>query len=344
MEAGLVRRESTLPFYAVRAAAVRGRGPLALARNLLTLVRGVGDAMRLIRHERPAAILGTGGYVCVPVFVAARLLRVPTAIYLPDVVPGLAVRMLARLATVVACSTADSQRSLPRTPLVVTGYPTRDELFRLDRQRCRTMFHLRDDLPVLLVFGGSRGARSINMAVAALLEYLLPLTQIIHVCGREGDEPTLIAAAERIPEHMRSRYRLFPYLHSTDTGSEHGQASMTGALGAADITLCRSGASTLGELPAARLPAVLVPYPFVHQDENADYLVRHGGAVKIADHAMLAAATPEEGPLFVQLQQLLSDAQTRKTMAERMGALARPDAARRIADLLFVLASGGDPV
>jgi len=87
MEAALVARESTLPFHALPAAAVRGRNPLTMVRNLITLARGTGAAHRLIARDRPAAILGTGGYVCVPVFLAARLARVPTVIYQPDVVP-----------------------------------------------------------------------------------------------------------------------------------------------------------------------------------------------------------------------------------------------------------------
>jgi UDP-N-acetylglucosamine--N-acetylmuramyl-(pentapeptide) pyrophosphoryl-undecaprenol N-acetylglucosamine transferase len=344
MEASLVARESVLPFRAVPAAAVRGRGPLALARNSATLARGTVAALRLIRRERPAAILGTGGYVCVPVFVAARLMGVPSAIYLPDIVPGLAVRFLARLATAVACSAPDSQRYFPQRRLVVTGYPARGELFALDRARCRAAFELSDELPTLLVFGGSRGARSINRAIEALLPHLLPIAHVIHVCGREGDADFLEAAAARLPAELRRRYKLFPYLHSAPGSSSVAGPAMTDALGAADLAVCRSGASILGELPAARLPALLVPYPYVHQEENADYLVRHGSAIKINDDVMLGNGLPEEGPLFASVRRLLIDAQVRAAMAEQMGSLARPDAARRLADLLLALAARRDPV
>src|SRR5262249_22594295 len=108
MEAGLVAQETDLPFRAIPAAALRGRSPLALAGNLRTLARGTRAARRLLEQEQPLAILGTGGYVCVPLFLAARAARVPTALYLPDVVPGLAVRFLARLSTAVACNVEDS--------------------------------------------------------------------------------------------------------------------------------------------------------------------------------------------------------------------------------------------
>ncbi|PMP76378.1 MAG: UDP-N-acetylglucosamine--N-acetylmuramyl-(pentapeptide) pyrophosphoryl-undecaprenol N-acetylglucosamine transferase, partial [Chloroflexus aggregans] len=107
---------------------------------------------------------------------------------------------------------------------------------------------------------------------------------------------------------------------------------------AADVAVCRSGASTLAELPAVGLPAVLVPYPYVHQDENADYLVQRGAAMKVADHAMLGDGDPANGPLAQAIHTLLSDAVMRKQMAARSRVLARPDAAQRLADALIDLA------
>jgi UDP-N-acetylglucosamine--N-acetylmuramyl-(pentapeptide) pyrophosphoryl-undecaprenol N-acetylglucosamine transferase len=357
MEAALVARESALPFHALPAAAVRGRNPLTMVRNLITLARGTGAAHRLIARDRPAAILGTGGYVCVPVFLAARLARVPTIIYQPDVVPGLAVRLLARLANLVACSVADSGRYLGLTPvdfehavphlatqnrtvrLIVTGYPVRQELFHADRRACRAVFGLSDDVPTLLVAGGSRGARSINRALAALLPLLLPLMEIIHVCGREGDATFLRAAIGALPENLQKRYHLFEYLHGApDTSGQEGVPStptMIAALVAADLAVCRSGASILGELPAVGLPAVLAPYPHVHQDENADYLVQRGAAVKVSDAAL--ADTTEKGLLFRAIYRLINCPEERRAMAERARALAQPDAAHRLAFLLETL-------
>jgi UDP-N-acetylglucosamine--N-acetylmuramyl-(pentapeptide) pyrophosphoryl-undecaprenol N-acetylglucosamine transferase len=292
---------------------------------------------RLIRRERPAAILGTGGYVCVPVFLAARLAGVPTVIYLPDVVPGLAVRFLARVATQVACSVGDSARFLPGLAPVVTGYPIRPELAQIDRAAGRTAFGLRADLPVLLVTGGSRGARSINQAISALLPQLLAITQIIHVCGREGDQQFLEEALMAAPAELRDRYRLYPYLHSDPLSQP--ALSMSAALAAADLVVCRSGASTLGELPALGLPAVLIPYPYVHQDENADFLTRQGAAVKIADADMLGAGRPDQGPLMRQIQSLIVEPDERASMGTQSRSLAAPDAADRLASLLLALAS-----
>ena len=339
MEGDLVRRESTLSFHAVDAAAVRGRGPRALLANMFRLGRGVLQAMALIRRERPAAVFGTGGYVCVPLFVAAWLLRVPRAIYLPDVVPGLAVRFLARLSTLVVTTIADAAPFLhlePQTPtsyrpglrrLVVTGYPVRPALATTNRVAARALFGIPDETPILLVYGGSRGARSINVAIRDALPALLPQMHIIHVCGREGDEPMLRAAALACTGPDASRYHLYPYL------AADGPLTMSAAFAAADVTICRSGASVLGELPIAGLPAILVPYPYVHQDENADYLVRHGAAIKIADARV-------GSDLSASVLTLVADHGALTSMRTQMRALAQPEAAQTIASLLQTIARG----
>ncbi len=339
MEERIVTTESSLPFRALPAAALRGRGPIGLAAGAVTTARGTLAAHRLIGELRPRAVLGTGGYVCVPLFLAARARGVPTMVYLPDVVPGLAVRFLSRIATLTAVNVEDA---LPRLGLrpghpraLVTGYPVRSELFGLDKAACRRAFGLGDDLPVILVYGGSRGARSVNRAVEALLPDLLERCAIIHVCGREGDVSWLRAAAEQLPERLWMRYKLYEYLAD-------GEQSMVAAFGAADLAVCRSGASTLAELPAAGLPAVLVPYPYVHQDENADYLVRRGAAVKVADDEMLGPGSPKEGALFRAVVRLFDDKHERQDMAERSRALARPDAARSLAEALLRLAARSD--
>lgn len=348
MEQHIVAHESTLPYRAIPTAAVRGRSPLALLRNGTTIAAGVIAASTLLRELRPAAILGTGGYVCVPLFLAARLHRIPTLIYLPDVVPGLAVRVLARIATQVACSVEDSRSYLAPDAgsgktIIVTGYPVRPELHHLNRAACRAAFALSEDLPVVVVYGGSRGARSINRAVEALLPDLLTMAQVIHICGREGDETWLQAAADCLDTERRKRYRLYPYLESERGNEGAGKTlapTMTAALGAADLALCRSGASTLGELPILGLPALLVPYPYVHQDENADYLVRHGAAVKISDAALPGNNAPGDGTLHTWLHRLLhTHTQERLQMAKRSSALARPDAAHHLADALHHLAA-----
>ncbi len=339
MEGELVRRESDLPFWAIDTAAIKGRSPLALMRNVWRLLRGVGQAIQLLRTQRPAAIFGTGGYVCVPLFVAAWLLRIPRAIYLPDVVPGLAVRVLARIATVTLASIPDAAPYLHKTvatldtwrgtrgEVVVTGYPVRGTIDPQRRHSTRARMGLDPDVPLLLVYGGSRGARSINTAVAMHLEALLGVVQILHICGRDGEEAQLRAQADALPGALRARYRLKAYLAADD------DLTMPDALVAADMTVCRSGASVLGELPAAQVPAILVPLSYVHQDENADYLVQHGGAVKLDNETL-------DQTLVATVTALARDDQRRQLMQQGMQRCARPLAAQDMAKVLLRIAQG----
>jgi UDP-N-acetylglucosamine--N-acetylmuramyl-(pentapeptide) pyrophosphoryl-undecaprenol N-acetylglucosamine transferase len=337
MEGGLLARESDIPFVALPAAAMRGRSPLAMARNGLVLIKGVAAARRLIARERPAAILGTGGYVCVPTFVAAAMLKVPTLLYLPDIVPGWAGRVLARLATRIAVTFDDSKRYLPAEKVLVTGYPVRAAVFGQDKAACRRAFGLEGDLPVVLVYGGSRGARSINRAIAALLPHLVQWAHVLHVCGREGDEEWLRSAQAQLDPALAGRYQLFPYLHAGD------QRSMAAAFGAADLAVCRAGASTMAELPAAGLGAILIPLTAVKQEHNAEALARRGAAVSIPDEAMLGAGDPTAGPLWRELSRLLTDPSARQAMAARSASLAQPDAGARLAAEWLSLARGGRP-
>ena len=326
MENDLLRRVGAgIPTATIRAAALRGRAPWTMLRNATLLAQGAAQARHLLDEFGPEAVLVTGGYVSVPVGIAAWQKRIPLVVFLPDVVPGLAVRFLARLAAHVATTTPDSARYLPQGKAVVTGYPVRPALLSLDRQQARAALGLGPEERVLLVYGGSRGARSINRAIGAGLASFLEMAMVIHICGQEGDDVELQQQAAQLPEKLRARYRLYPYLHD----------EMPAALVAADITICRSGASTLGELPVAHLPAILVPYPYVHQEENADYLVRSGTAVKVLDSQLRAeGGRPDPTALLTALRPLLEDAVQRSRMVEATRRIARPDAAGAIVEVL----------
>ena len=311
-----------LRFVGVPAGGVHGLAPWRVSRNLVKLVRGWGAAYRLGRRERPAALFATGGYASVPVALAAWMLRVPVLVYLPDIEPGLAVRFIARLAVRVAVTVEDSRSYFPAHKVVVTGYPVRAEFHGLDRAEARAALGLRPDESVLLVMGGSRGARSINQALSDVVEQVLGLAQVVHVSG-ELDWPWVAERREALPAALKDRYHAFPYLYE----------KMGSALAAADLALCRAGASTLGELPFFGLPAVLVPYPHAwrYQRVNADWLVGRGAAVRLDDGRL-----PER--LLPTLRQLFSDRDRLKGMAGRMRALARPGAAAKLAAELRALA------
>ncbi len=356
VEENLVTRAG-IPFEGIPAAGLRGKNPLATLNGLWTLSRGFRQARRLVAAFRPDVLFITGGYVCAPVTLAARLAGVPVLIYLPDMEPGLAIKFLARFADRVAVTAQPVVQHFRPGQAVVTGYPVRRELFArrspsdssddLSRQHPAPRPDLAqssddlsrqhpaprpdlpqssDDLsrhyPVLLVFGGSQGAHSINRAVIDGIEALLEVAQVIHVSGRRDAEWTQARRAS-LPESLRARYHLHDYLHE----------EMIDALLAADLAVSRAGASTLGEFPAAGLPAVLVPYPYAgaHQWANARYLVEAGAAVAIADADLGRDLIPT-------VLDLLADHDRRAAMSRAARSLARPDAAQNIAHELKELA------
>ena len=320
MEKGLVQREG-IPFQSIPAAGVHGIGLSALPGNIARLVRGVFAARRLLKGFRPDVLFFTGGYVAVPMALAGW--RIPSLLYVPDIEPGLALRTLARFADRIAVSAAEGGRAFRHPEKVVaTGYPTRENLASWERGAARRHLHLSDELPVILVSGGSRGARSINEFVHSRLEDLLELAQVIHITG-ELDWPTVQARTSALAPGQASRYRAFPYLHE----------EMGAALAAGDLAVSRAGASTLGEYPLFGLPAILVPYPFAwrYQKVNARYLVQHGAALLVENSQL-------SDQLLPAIRDLLNHPDRLAAMRAAMRALAHPRAAEEIGALLLALA------
>lgn len=314
-----------LPFVGIPAAGVHGVALVQAIRNLSKLVRGCLASYRLGRREKPSGLFVTGGYASVPVALACWVLRTPIMLYLPDIEPGLAVRFLAAIATRVGVTVERSREYFPKRKTVVTGYPVRPEFRAVKRCQARKSLGLQASAPVLLVLGGSRGARSINRAVAQVLGDMLKITQIIHISG-QLDWSWVSKMGEALPPELAERYHAFPYLHE----------EMGPAMAAADLAVCRSGASTLGELPYFGLPAVLVPYPHAwrYQRTNADWLVARGVARLVDDDCLSSDLLPV-------VKELLQNEDVLAEMSEAARTLAEPDAAARLASELLVLAQGG---
>jgi UDP-N-acetylglucosamine--N-acetylmuramyl-(pentapeptide) pyrophosphoryl-undecaprenol N-acetylglucosamine transferase len=322
MEAELVARAG-IPFQAIPAAGVHGVGLRNLPGNLWKIVRGFMAARRVIKEFRPDVLFFTGGYVAIPMGLAGR--KVPTLLYVPDIEPGLALRVISRFADRIAVTAERSRDYFAKNaPVTVSGYPTRADLKMMEKAKARQIFDLSPDLPTVLVFGGSKGARSINQALMAALPILLKEMQIVHISGT-FTWPEVKAAQESLPEEMAARYRAYPYLHE----------EMGAALAAADLVVSRAGASALGEYPLFGLAAILVPYPYAwrYQKVNAGYLEQRGGAVILKDEDLADKLSPT-------LRSLMSSEDERERMKSAMRAMAQPKAANKIADLLRGLAQG----
>jgi UDP-N-acetylglucosamine--N-acetylmuramyl-(pentapeptide) pyrophosphoryl-undecaprenol N-acetylglucosamine transferase len=333
MEADLIQRAG-IPYTEIRAGQVAGMGLKTLP-NLVRVAQGTLESRRILDCFKPDVLLFTGGFVAVPMALAAsgRLggRRYPSLVYAPDIEPGIALKLLARFASRIALTTEDSRAHFPASkPMTVTGYPTRPELTHWTRERAQAHIGLQPDRFTLLVTGGSKGSRTINQPLMAILPELLAEMQVIHITG-SLDWPEVEAARARLietlpAEHVR-RYFPMPYLHE-----------MGAALAAADLVLSRAGASSLGEYPLFGLPAILVPYQFAwrYQKVNADYLARHGAAIRM-EHEQLAAE------LLPALRRLAADRETLAKMRAAMRQLARPQAAQDLANLVRELAGQAHP-
>ena len=310
-----------IEFRTVSAGPLRVASPLTFVRNATRLALGTVQSLRILRGFRPDAVFATGGYASVPVGVAARLLRTPLVVYLPDVTPGWAVRLLSRLATRMATTSEGGLAYLPASKTVVVGYPVRDGFWRIDRAAARARLSLPADEKVVLVTGASLGAQTINEAVTRALPRLLDRAIVLHLTGSAHEALALEERAKLPPEQAR-RYLLRGYLDD-----------MPAAMAAADLVISRSGASVLGELPAAGAPAILIPgeYEGWSQAPNAEHLEAQGAAVMLrnADLARLAdtvVALLDDGPRLAR-------------MRAAMSALARPSAAHEIASMLMEAAA-----
>jgi UDP-N-acetylglucosamine--N-acetylmuramyl-(pentapeptide) pyrophosphoryl-undecaprenol N-acetylglucosamine transferase len=280
----------------------------------------------LVRH-RPDAIFTTGGYVAVPVLVAAAPLRIPVIMWDGNVIPGRAVRATARLATALAVSFQATCRALssaaPGRPCYVTGTPIRD-VAAVDRGAAREQMDVGPGERVLLIFGGSQAVRRFNLAVSDALPSLVERVTVIHVTGDDG-YATALAGREALPDAVRRRYRPYPFLRD----------EMLTALAVADLVVGRAGSSTLAEVAAMGLPMIVVPYPHAagHQRANAASLVDAGAARLIDDAAFDADA-------LLDAARLLDDPPSHAAMSAAARSLGRPFAADAVAELVVAAAAG----
>ena len=319
MEEDLVKRAG-IPYRSVPAAGVHGVGLRALPGNLAKLTRGVLESRRILKEFKPDVLFFTGGYVAGPMAVAGR--NLPIVLYVPDIEPGLALKFLGYFADVITVTAPDSKKFFSHPERIVhTGYPLRSGLLNWSREKAISHFGLDSTLPTLLVTGGSKGARSINMAVLKSLNELLEMTQIIHLTG-SLDIETAQQAAANLSAEKKLRYHALPYLHD-----------MGAALSAADLVLSRAGASSIGEYPFFGLSAVLTPYPYAwrYQKVNADYLAERNAAIILQDELL-------NDNLLTVIKDVLNNAQKRQAMRTAMKNLSMPNAADTIASQLVKLA------
>jgi len=307
-----------VPFKSISAAGVHGISLKELPYSIKQLFTGWQESKTIIQDFQPDVIFYTGGYIGIPMALASR--KIPSVVFIPDIEPGLALKIIMRFAHSIAVSTTKTLPYIPKNKNTnVTGYPIRNEIKKWTRKNSRAHFKIPLKHKVLLVFGGSKGARSINQALLPVLNKLLDDMHVIHITGKDNWEDIqkdiLIYGIKNT-----KKYHPFPFL----------QDDMGAAFAAADLTVCRAGASIIGELPYFKLPAVLVPYPHAwqYQKQNAEYLSQNNGALILEDQKLT-----EE--LYQTIIITISNKNKLELMRENMEKLSVENAEDLIADMIL---------
>ncbi len=290
-----------------------------------SVVNSIHEAKKIIREFHPDAVIGTGGYVCFPVIAAAHALHIPTLLHESNAVPGLTTKLLARSADCIMVGFENAAANYPAgTNVVFTGTPVRADFETVGRSEARRRLGIREDRALLLSVWGSLGSEHMNgvMADFAPLAAQRKDFLLIHSAGKRGYDPLMEALAQRGGDAQNNGgVEIRAYIYD-----------MPLVMAAADLVMCRSGASTLGELTAMGKPALLIPSPNVtnnHQEKNARLLAEAGAAELLLEGGFDAET------LYQTALALLNDRARLDGMSGRMKACGVPDATGRIVDRIL---------
>ncbi|WP_139652649.1 undecaprenyldiphospho-muramoylpentapeptide beta-N-acetylglucosaminyltransferase [Raoultibacter phocaeensis] len=321
VEARLVR-EANIPFTAFEAAGFDRSRPASILSAVRKILKSTRDAKRWFFDVKPDVVVGFGGYVSIPVGRAAEIMGIPVVVHEQNSVMGMANKYLAKHAKTVALTYEVAGSAVEdASKIVVTGNPVRSSVLAASRAAGREMLGVPDDALMLLVFGGSLGARHLNSAVVALKEKLLDVENlyVVHVTGPKELEAVEDALA--LSEEEKKRWLVFGY-----------QDRMGETLAASDAVVSRAGATSLAEISALHLPSLLVPFPFAtedHQTKNAQAYVAGGAAYLVSDDEV-------EGDGFATLLfSMIEDEAVRERMREASKQFKTKDAASRLADVVI---------
>jgi UDP-N-acetylglucosamine--N-acetylmuramyl-(pentapeptide) pyrophosphoryl-undecaprenol N-acetylglucosamine transferase len=316
------------PLELIKVGALKNVSLATRAKTVFDLPRALWTAGRMLNDFRPDVVIGVGGYASGPAMLAAIRRRIPTLAFEPNVVPGFANRLVARFVSSAAVHFEETCEYFRNCK--VTGVPVREAFFRIPQKSLamegpsgQSRNEASASTPTLLVFGGSQGAHAINEAVIASLPGLrakIPALHIIHQTGQRDYEEVQAA-------YQRAGISSEVHKFIDD---------MPATFARADLLVCRSGASTVGEITAAGKPAIFVPFPRAaddHQNVNARALERAGAAVVVEESNLEAAY------LVDTIAALLNDPARLRSMSTAARSLAHPQAVEEIAEMVNHLAA-----
>lgn len=316
----------------IKAGKVRRYVSWQTVKGVMRIPVGALQAIEVVRKFRPDVAFTSGGYVAVPAGLAAYLNRVPLLMHQQDVPPNLSNKQVAPLATRISVAFGDSLTYFPARKTLLLGNPVRQGILDIRQVGplvAREQLKLTGDQPLLLVTGGSQGARHLNQVVCQALPELLEICQVLQISGKDLYDETLeqsTGVLAGVSADVKARYRLVPYLDE----------EMPAALQAADLVLCRSGASTLSELATLGKPGLLVPLPPAigksPQEANAAMFERRGAGVMIKNSAL------EPKSLAARVKYIMTSPEILAFMMDAARSLAKPQATQEIAEELIKVA------
>jgi len=322
--------ENNLEFKQVPAGKVRGYFSILNFFDLFKTGWGIVKAIFKVFSIYPDVVFGKGGYASFPALFAARIFRIPVVIHESDSVPGKVNLWASKFAEKIAISYPEAAGYFPKkvqNNIANTGNPVRKNLLTPLHTGAHEYLHLNPDIPVILILGGSQGSKKINDTLLDVLPRLVEKYQIIHQVGRANyDEIKGLTDVVLLDNKNRDRYKLFDYLDDL---------ALRMSAGAASVVVSRAGASAIAEIAAWKIPSVLIPITNSngdHQRKNAFAYAREGGATVIEERSL----TPSI--LYSEIDILLQNPEKRKQMSESAGRSADPDAAKKIAHELLMIA------
>jgi UDP-N-acetylglucosamine--N-acetylmuramyl-(pentapeptide) pyrophosphoryl-undecaprenol N-acetylglucosamine transferase len=319
IEARVVPREGfTLDL--IRVAGLKGKSRMTRLKGFLLLPVAAIDACRVVMRQRPDVVVGVGGFASGPVLAFAALAGYPTMLLEQNALPGVTNRLLARFVRAAAVNFDAALAYFPGTGFVA-GNPVRPEFFPAQNEEANDPSTGPRDAARVLIFGGSQGAHAINVAMVEAAQKLAASGVRFAITHQTGERDLDLVRTAYQRAGIEARVEAFIF-------------QIDGEMKAADLVICRAGATTLAELAASRTPAILVPLPTStddHQRKNADVFAKSGAALVIEERELQAS-------LGDALQAVLGNPDRRRQMSAAAALLARPDAAERIADRVAALA------
>ena len=314
IEARVVPREK-FAFDWIRVAGLKGKGRIERLKGFALLPIAAIDAWRVVTKQRPDVVVGVGGFASGPVLAVAALRGYPTMLLEQNALPGITNRLLARVVGAAAVNFEAALSYFPGTGFVA-GNPVRPEFFPAQNEETNDRTNRPRDAARVLIFGGSQGAHAINVAMVEAASRLAATGVRLAITHQTGERDLDLVRTAYQRAAVAARVEAFIF-------------EIDGEMKAADLVICRAGATTLAELTAAGRPAILVPLPTAtddHQRKNAEVLARAGAALIVEERHLTG-----EG-LAAAISGLVADGEARSRMAAAARKLARPDAAQRIAD------------